>query len=267
MEELGVIPLVAVHNDKCIGETEFMLCNEPQPYFAYGYLSTLVIHKDFRKQVIGTELVKECLRKTKVAGFKFFDTVPEDERSLRLYNKLGLMKWKEFPVLSMSIEKKKMANSTKDYVGMEEIDDPSRDYTIVIDHWSPARSTWKYFFDKEHRSFLSASMPRIFRLNLENHRVIVALDHWVWNMKAGRLILLAKPYSSLEIAELKQMVNAVRDKSFEMGFESVDARGIDTDVISKMKLESLGFTSKPAFKKESFLYLRGTTDLDKSMTI
>lgn len=256
MTELGAVPLVADLDGECVGEAEFMLCREPEPYLDYGYLSTLVVHKDFRRQGVGTKLVGECIERTQRAGFSFFDTVPEDERSLKLYKNLGLMKWKEFPVLSLSIKKEETANSVEGFVELNEVEDPTRDYTVVIDHWSPAKSTWRYLFDEEHRSLFSALTPRVFRLNLESHEVIVALDHWEWNKKAGKLIVLIEPYSSPKETELKQIVTAVRDVSSEMGFKSVDARGVDTDVISRIMLGSLGFSSKPAFRKQSFQYLR-----------
>nr|ADQ54411.1 GNAT family acetyltransferase [uncultured marine crenarchaeote E37-7F] len=255
IQRLGITPLIATVNNRCVGEAEFVLCHEPEPYFDFGYLTTIVVHKDVRRRGIGTKLVKECMKRTADAGLRFFDTVPEGV-ALNLYNKLGMMKWKEFPVLSLPINKRRL-NLKHTYTEVEKSYDPTDDFSVIIDHWYPAKYRWTYFHDEEYRRFYSAKKQKIVQMQLENHEVIVALDHWPWNNTAGRFILFINPYSPLKIKELTQIVPVVNELSIEMDFTSLDARGVDPEIIQKEDLESLGFTGQPVLKKTSFLYLRG----------
>ncbi len=88
-------------------ESEIVFAGEPNPYGRYCFLEVLVVHKNYRRRGVGTELVRCCLEYAKNLGHKFLDTMPEDERSKRLYLKFGFRKMFDLYKMRIKCEKRR----------------------------------------------------------------------------------------------------------------------------------------------------------------
>lgn len=88
----GQLPLVALWNGEVVGEAEYYLTHEPEPYAAL-HLSILYVHADWQGRGIGRALFEAGLQRARAWGLPALTTQPEAEAQ-GFYARLGFVPWR-----------------------------------------------------------------------------------------------------------------------------------------------------------------------------
>ena len=98
MKEIGSIWLLKdVHTNRIIGEADFVWSSEPPPLGNLLYLTWIAISPDHREQGLGMKLLSNASEKEieNHPAAQYIDTIPEDNLTRGLFERVGLEKWKE----------------------------------------------------------------------------------------------------------------------------------------------------------------------------
>jgi GNAT superfamily N-acetyltransferase len=94
INNFGQIYILTNPDGKVIGEADVVVDQENgDDSRPYGYLIWFMIHPEYRRKGLGTYFLNQVINSTyeTYPMVNRFETIPEDERSLKLYNKCGLL--------------------------------------------------------------------------------------------------------------------------------------------------------------------------------
>ena len=89
----GHLPLVAVVENQVIGEAEYFVNHEPEPFGSSLHLSVLYIHKHWQRRGIGGQLIDVGVEYARTLGCITMTTQPESE-AMDFYQRAGFRPWR-----------------------------------------------------------------------------------------------------------------------------------------------------------------------------
>jgi len=149
LEEKNERAFVAELDGKVVGEAEVCLAEEPFPYGKYAFLTTLMVHRNFRRRGIGLALVQHTIQWAQERGYQAYDTIPENDISEALYRKAGLKPMQSFYQLRGDIESLRWKPVKAFLKELSLRDDPSESLLMVARHVDPSVHIWKNAFKWE----------------------------------------------------------------------------------------------------------------------
>ncbi len=91
----GQAPWVAVAEGQIVGEAEYLVNREPEPFGAALHLSILYIHRDWQGRGVGRVLVDQGVELARRQGLAYLTTQPEEEAEA-FYSRVGFEPWMAF---------------------------------------------------------------------------------------------------------------------------------------------------------------------------
>ncbi len=85
--------LLAEKDGRCVGLLSYLLRNDLYHAGETGYITELVVSRDYRGQGIGSRLLEELLHRLETRGTieVSVTTMPDNERAIRFYKRHGLV--------------------------------------------------------------------------------------------------------------------------------------------------------------------------------
>jgi len=87
----GHYPLVAVLDNRVVGELELYIGYESDPLYHHGFIDVLEVHKEFRRRGIGRRLVKKAIEISREKNCNSIAVWP-DPNAVEFYKKCGINK-------------------------------------------------------------------------------------------------------------------------------------------------------------------------------
>lgn len=97
----GQLPLVAEVEGQVVGEAEYLVNREPEPFGAALHLSILYIHRAWQGRGVGSALVTAGLALARARGLPRLTTQPEDE-ARPFYVHVGFSPWLRFQEVQLA---------------------------------------------------------------------------------------------------------------------------------------------------------------------
>jgi len=149
LKEKNEEAFVAELKGKVVGEAEVCLAEEPLPYGRYAFLTTVMVHRNFRRMGIGLALVQRTIQWAQLRGYQAYDTIPENEISEGLYSKAGLEPIESFSQMRGDIEQLRWEPAKACLKELSIGDDPSESLLMIARHVDPSVHIWKNAFNQK----------------------------------------------------------------------------------------------------------------------